>query len=159
MTPIFRYLPGGAAPVGGGGNPIAPAFGNQWLSWIHIADIVGIMIHALDRSAVAGAINGVAPRPVRNAEFSKTLAKTLRGKGVWPIYLPIGPPDVMLRLILGEVAQVVTEGQRVLPNKAIDTGYLFQFPDLAAALADLFGTPTAANASQVAEPAVVAAGH
>ena len=157
MTPIFRFVPGGAAPVGGGGSPIAPAFGKQWFSWIHLADIVGIITHSLDRTDVSGPINGVAPNAVRNAEFSKELAKALRGKGIWPLFSPIGPPDVMLRLILGEVAQVVTEGQRVLPKKATETGYSFQFPHLAQALENLFAQGSAKSKST--EPSRVTTRH
>lgn len=148
LTPVFRFVPGGASPVGGG-NPWSPGSGRQWMSWIHLHDIVGLIVHALDRLDVSGPLNGVAPNPVRNAEFAKLLAKALRGKGFWPPYVPVGPPDFILRLILGEVAQVVTEGQRVLPKKALESEFSFQFPYLAQALENLFATtPSAAKSPE-----------
>jgi uncharacterized protein (TIGR01777 family) len=133
MTPIFRWLPGGAAPVGSGGGLLTPASGRQWMSWIHIDDIVGIYLLALDHPEARGPINGTAPNPVRNAEFSKTLAKVL-----WRPFVPFGPPDSLLELVLGEVAQVVTKGQKVLPAKAQSLGYTFRYPNLAEALRALF---------------------
>jgi uncharacterized protein len=157
MTPIFKYLPGGAAPVGGGGvtrdedrvrrsrvmrillpippSQLKPGRGKQWMSWVHIADIVGLFIEALDNSAANGPINGTAPNPVRNHDFSKELAKAVGRK--W-LFLPFGPPDVMLNLVLGEVAEVVTKGQKVLPRKAEALGYRFRFPTLPGALAEIF---------------------
>jgi uncharacterized protein (TIGR01777 family) len=132
MTPIFK-IPGGAAPVGSGHHPLMPGTGKQWMSWIHVDDIVGIFLAALDNSAATGPINGTSPNPVRNVEFSKTLAKTL-----WRPMLPIGPPDVMLRVLLGEVSEVVTKGQKVLPVKAQALGYRFAYPMLAEALKQIF---------------------
>lgn len=142
MTPIFK-IPGGAAPVGSGHHPFLPAKGKQWMSWIHIDDIAGIFLAALDNPAASGPINGTAPNPVQNVEFSRTLAKTL-----WRPMLPIGPPDVLLRLLLGEVAEVVTKGQRVLPTKAQSLGYHFAYPTLAEALKQIF-----AKVVPVPEPA------
>ena len=75
------------------------------MSWIHIDDIVGIFLLALDHPEARGPINGTAPNPVRNAEFAKALARVL-----WRPYVPFGPPDAVLELMLGEVAQVVTQG-------------------------------------------------
>ncbi|HWE35444.1 MAG TPA: TIGR01777 family oxidoreductase [Isosphaeraceae bacterium] len=157
MTPIFKYLPGGAAPVGGGGNPLAPGSGKQWMSWIHLDDIAGIFLTAIDHPDARGPINGTSPNPVRNAEFARVLARTLRKwgwTGLWPPFVPVGPPDVLLRLVLGEVAQVVTEGQRVLPSKAQSLNYSFRFPDLESALADLFG-----RLAPAPEPVATGAGH
>ena len=75
MTPIFRW--GAAAPIGSGGEPFKPGSGRQWMSWIHIDDIVGIFLLALDNPEARGPINGTAPHPVRNADFSKALARVL----------------------------------------------------------------------------------
>lgn len=135
MEPIFRL--GLASPVGSGGSVLLPARGKQWFSWIHLEDIVGIIMLALDRDDCRGPINGTAPEPVRNAEFSRALARALR-RGVWPPYLPFGPPDFVLQLMLGEVAQVITTGQRVIPARAQALGYAFQFPTLADALGNLY---------------------
>jgi NAD dependent epimerase/dehydratase family enzyme len=139
MTPIFRWLPiVGTAPVGNGGGLFAPATGQQWMSWIHIDDIVGILLLALDNDQAQGPINGTAPHPVRNAEFSKALARAL-----WRPPFPIGPPDVLLDAVLGEVAQVITRGQRVLPARAQALGYSFRHPDLAGALRAALTPPPA----------------
>ena len=134
MTPIFRWVPGGAAPVGSAGGSIMPGKGRQWMSWIHLDDLVGIILMAIDHPEASGPINGTAPNPVRNAEFSRALARVLHRP-----YLPIGPPDILLRIVLGEVAKVVTEGQRVIPDAASRLGYHFRFPELSGALADLLG--------------------
>jgi len=154
MTPIFRWLPiVGAAPVGNGGGLLTPASGQQWMSWIHIDDIVGIFLLALDHAEAHGPINGTAPNPVRNAEFSKALAKVL-----WRPFLPFGPPDALLELVLGEVAQVVTKGQKVLPARAQSLGYAFRHPDLAGALRALFApAPAAPKAERI--PAASGAHH
>ena len=152
MTPIFKWLPGGAAPVGSGKNGLLPGRGQQWMSWIHVADIAGLFLFALDTPAATGPINGTAPNPVRNYDFSKELAKAV-GRG-W-VFSPIGPPDAMLKLVLGEVADVVTKGQKVLPKRARELGYTFAFPDLAGALADIFGN--APKSESKPEPAAVGA--
>ncbi len=154
MTPIFRLL--GGSPVGGGKSPFSPASGKQWFSWIHLDDIVGIFIHALDRADASGPINGTAPVPVTNADFSRALTETLRRLAptfgtslLWPRYIPIGPPDFMMGLILGEVAQVIAKGQKVLPKRARELGYTFKFSQVEAALTNLF-TPPVASSSKIA---------
>src|SRR5260370_697140 len=102
MVPIFKWLPGGAAPVGNGGHPYHPGRGRQWISWIHIEDIVGLFLLAIDNPAARGPINGTAPNPVRNNDFSRELARVLHRP-----FLPFGPPDSVLRVALGEKAHVV----------------------------------------------------
>jgi uncharacterized protein len=111
------------------GGPVGS--GKQWVSWIHQADIVGIFLSALDRSEAAGPINGTAPNPVTNKELAKAQGRALHR----PAFLPA--PGFMLRLALGEVATVVTTGQRVLPKKAFGLGYAFEFPTIDSALADV----------------------
>ncbi|MDB5350467.1 MAG: hypothetical protein JWN86_1714 [Planctomycetota bacterium] len=150
MTPLFKWVPGGAAPVGSGKNGLKPGRGQQWMSWIHLDDIAGLFLMALDHPEAKGPMNGTSPNPVRNYEFSKELARALGRR--W-VFLPIGPPDSMLNLILGEVAQIVTTGQKVLPRKAERLGYQFRYPVLAEALANLFG-PTAETTK--AKPEVAA---
>ena len=109
------------------------------MSWIHIDDIVGIFKLALENSGAEGPINGTAPHPVRNAEFARTFSAVLRKKATpWRFYLPIGPPDAMLRVMLGEVAQVITTGQKVIPAKALALGYAFRHPELEGALREIF---------------------
>jgi uncharacterized protein (TIGR01777 family) len=131
MTPIFKLGPG--TPIGGSGKLLAQ--GNQWMSWIHLDDIVGIFRLALDNNGASGPLNGSAPEPVRNAEFARTFSDVLRTPYTpWRRYLPVGPPDALLRLMVGEVANVITTGQRVVPAKALSLGYRFKYPHLAEAL-------------------------
>jgi uncharacterized protein (TIGR01777 family) len=136
MTPIFKLGPG--APVGSGGS-LGPAKGRQWMSWIHIEDIAGVLRLAIENPEASGPINGTSPHPVRNAEFSKTLSNVLwKPYTPWRFFVPMGPPDAVLQLMLGEVASVITAGQKVLPSKALALGYQFKFPELADALRNIF---------------------
>lgn len=136
MTPLFKLGPG--VPVGSS-ESLLPALGRQWMSWIHRDDIVGLFRLAIDDSRVSGPINGTAPYPVRNAEFSRALSSELwKPTAFWRVYLPVGPPDWLLKLTLGEVADVVVKGQRVLPGKALDLRYEFKHPRLTEALAAVF---------------------
>ncbi len=131
MAPIFRM--GGASPIGNGGSLFKPATGQQWMSWIHIDDIVGLFLLVLDRADASGPINGTSPHPARNADFSRALAKALHRP-----FIPFGPPDAVLDVMLGPVAQMITKGQKVLPTRAQALGYHFQFPELPDALSDVF---------------------
>ena len=105
--------------------------GRQWLPWIHIADIVGIFRYALATAAIKGPINGTAPAPVTNAEFTRELAGALHR----PAFVPV--PEFGLRAAMGEMAAVMLSSQRVLPNAVLAAGYRFRFERLGAALADL----------------------
>ena len=107
--------------------------GRQWFPWIHIDDIVGIYRYALTNESIQGPVNGTAPAPVTNAEFTSQLAQTLRR----PAFMSV--PELGLRAVMGEMADVLFTGQRVLPNAMIAAGYRFRFATLAAALADLLG--------------------
>ncbi len=111
------------------GGPVAS--GRQWMSCIHFDDLVNLFLLAADNDRVQGALNGTAPNPVNNREFSKTLGRVLhRPSFVWT-------PQLALRVVLGEVADIVATGQRVLPKRALDLGYSFQYPRLDAALAHI----------------------
>jgi uncharacterized protein len=118
MLPPFRLGMGGR--VGSG---------RQWLSWIHVKDLVGIYLMALDRAD--GPVNASAPNPVTNGDFTETLASALQRRAILPA------PTVALRMMLGEGATVLLAGQRVLPRRTQELGYRFEFPDLKGALADL----------------------
>lgn len=110
----------------GAGGPVGS--GRQWMSWIHHADLIGLFLLALDNAEARGPINGVAPNPLTNREFSKVLGRVLhRPSLVWT-------PRLALRIVLGEVASVIATGQRVLPKRALELGYSFQYPTLEAAL-------------------------
>ncbi len=141
MTPIFKLGPG--APIGSGDGMMAT--GEQWMSWIHIDDIAGIFKLAIENSHAEGPLNGTAPNPVRNSEFAKTFSAVLKKPYTpWRVYVPFGPPDGLLRLVLGEVASVITTGQRVIPARPLELGYQFKYPELAAALAAVMAPPAAA---------------
>jgi uncharacterized protein len=103
--------------------------GHQWLSWIHIADLVGIYLMALRE--VQGPLNACAPNPVTNATFTKELGAVLRR----PALLPV--PTFALRAMLGEGADMLLHGQRAVPRRTQELGYRFEFPDLRDALANL----------------------
>ncbi len=105
--------------------------GNQYVSWIHHDDLVGIIMLALDNQDGSGPINATAPNPVTNKDFSKAIG---RGLGR-PSFMPT--PSFGLHLLLGQVAEVITKGQRVLPKKALELGYSFKFPEIDAALNDV----------------------
>ncbi len=111
------------------GGPIGS--GRQWMSWIHHADVVGILLLGLDNPEASGPLNGAAPNPVTNKEFSKALGRAVHRPALFPI------PTFALRLRFGGVAEVLTTGQRVLPRRPLALGYKFRFPDLDAALADV----------------------
>jgi uncharacterized protein (TIGR01777 family) len=121
MLPPFKMFAGG--PVGSG---------KQWLSWIHHEDLTGLLLLALDNAGANGPLNGTAPNPATNKEFSRALGRALhRPSFFWT-------PRFVLRVMLGEVADVVTTGQRVLPQKALALGYSFRHPRLDEALGDIF---------------------
>jgi uncharacterized protein (TIGR01777 family) len=113
------------------GGPVGN--GKQWVSWIHLDDIVGAFLAAVDQPEAHGPINGTAPEPLRNKAFSKCLAAALHR----PCLLPI--PGFALRLRFGEVAEVITGGQRVLPLRLEQLGYKFQYPTCSQAMSALFG--------------------
>lgn len=141
MAPVFRWVPGGAAPIGNDRSPLLPGTGRQWLSWIHLDDLAELFILALDRPEATGPLNGTAPNPLTNRDFGRELARVL-GRP----FLPIGPPDAMIRLVLGGVASVILRGQRVVPAGPEALGFRFRHPDLPAALRALY-SPAAESAS------------
>lgn len=105
--------------------------GTHWISWIHIQDLVGLFHHVLEHDHAAGAINGVAPEPVTNAQFTSELGRILHR----PTCIPI--PAWGLRLALGEMATVLLASQRVLPVCGEALGFQWRFPRLGGALADI----------------------
>lgn len=102
--------------------------GKQWVSWVHLDDVVGIIRHAIERPNVRGPVNVTAPTPVRNLEFAKILAQVLHR----PAFLPA--PAFGLKLLLGEFASVLLASQRVLPKRIRDSGYSFRYSGLEEAL-------------------------
>jgi uncharacterized protein len=114
----------------GVGGPLAG--GRQYMSWIHIDDEVGILLWALDNDKVSGTVNSTAPNPVTNREFSKAIGRAL-GR---PASVPV--PGFVLDLKFGsEFGAVLRGGQRVMPRRALDLGYVFRYPDIDGALKHL----------------------
>lgn len=106
--------------------------GRQWMSWVHISDVVGAIEHALDSNGVSGPLNVVAPKPATNAEFTHSLARVLHRPAIFPM------PAFAARLAFGEMADALLLGsQRVEPAKLSSSGYTFRFSQLEPALADL----------------------
>lgn len=101
--------------------------GDQWMSWIHLDDLTGLIQRALDNT-VSGPINGTAPNPVTNAEFTKKMGHALSRPAVVPL------PAFMLKTMFGEMADVMLSSQRVLPKAAEAAGYQFRYPELEPAL-------------------------
>jgi uncharacterized protein (TIGR01777 family) len=106
------------------------ASGRQWTSWIHIEDLAGIFHLALT-APVQGPVNGVSPNPVTNADFTRALASAVKRPAIFPV------PAIGLRLLFGEMAEVLLASQRALPKAAEAAGYRFRFSNVGAALADL----------------------
>lgn len=120
LLPIFATGMGG--PVGNG---------RQWMSWIHVDDLVRLLVEAATNPKYRGKVNGVAPGPVTNAEFSNVLGKALHR----PAFLPA--PAFALKLLMGELSVLVLSSQRVLPKVAEENGFSFRFPMLEGALLDI----------------------
>jgi uncharacterized protein (TIGR01777 family) len=114
----------------GVGGPLAG--GEQYLSWIHLADEIGILLWALDDAAVNGTVNASSPNPATNKDFSKALGRALNRPAVMPV------PGLVLDLKFGkEFGQVLRGGQRVIPKRTQELGYAFKHPELDEALQDL----------------------
>lgn len=105
--------------------------GKQWQSWIHINDLAGIFLHAIEND-LSGTYNAVAPNPVNNKELTKELAKQM-GKSIW---LP-NVPKIALKTLLGEMSQIVLSSQLVSSKKIEESGYIFEYSNLSRALGDL----------------------
>jgi uncharacterized protein (TIGR01777 family) len=106
--------------------------GRQWMSWIAIDDLVGAIQHVIKTDTLRGPVNGVGPGPVRNAEFTKTLASVLSRPAIFPM------PGFAARLAFGQMAdELLLASQRVEPAKLMASGYVFQKPDLSTALEDI----------------------
>jgi len=106
--------------------------GRQWMSWIDVEDMVGAILHILKTDLVQGPVNMVAPRPVTNGEFTKTLASVLSRPAVFPM------PEFAVKLAFGEMGETVLLGsQRVEPGRLVESGYPFRFSELRASLENI----------------------
>ncbi len=108
--------------------------GRQWMPWIHIEDLVRLMLYAAVQTEIRGPVNGVSPNPVANRGFTRALAGVLRRPAFFPM------PAAVLRIVLGEFATVLLASQRVIPNVAIQSGFTFEHPELTRALAQILST-------------------
>jgi uncharacterized protein (TIGR01777 family) len=102
--------------------------GSQWMSWIHLDDLVSLILFSIQNPRVAGAVNASSPHPVTNVEFTRELATALHRPAIFPV------PMFALKMMFGEMAQVVLASQRVVPFAAGDAGFKFRFPEIGAAL-------------------------
>ena len=110
----------------GVGGPVAG--GGQYMPWVHVDDVVGIFLDAIDDPNWHGPVNAAAPEPVTNRTFSKALGKALHRPAIAPI------PGAAIQLLYGDMAEIVTKGQRVVPRRTLELGYTFRHPDLDEAL-------------------------
>ena len=122
---LTKMLPPFKAGVGG---PVGS--GRQYLPWIHTDDVVGALLFCLDHDTATGPVNLSAPAPVTNRDFSKALGRALHRPAVMPV------PAIALKLLYGEMSEIVLEGQRAVPRRLEELGYPFRQPDLDAALRD-----------------------
>lgn len=105
--------------------------GEQWMSWIHIEDVVNLLIYCLTNEEINGPLNLTSPFPKRNKDFIKTLAKVTKR----PYWLPT--PSLLMRTTLGEMSELITKGQFVLPEKSLDLHFQFLYPNLYEALENI----------------------
>lgn len=120
LLPMFRLGLGG--PLGSG---------RQWMPWVHIDDLVAIFLHAAQHDNLSGPVNGTAPNPVTNKQFTKALARALHR----PAFLPV--PYFALRVGLGEFAKVLFDSQRAVPKAICASGFQFQYPEIDSALREI----------------------
>ena len=106
--------------------------GRQWMSWIHLQDLADLISFVVEKKTLEGPLNGTAPAPVTMKEFSKNLGHALHRPAFFPV------PEVAVKVLLGEMSDVLLKGQRVLPQKALAEGFVFRFPKLETALKDIF---------------------
>lgn len=120
MIPPFKFFIGG--PLGDG---------KQWASWLHIEDIIRIYVHAIYNTELRGAVNAASPNPVRMKEIANTLGNVLHRPSLFPV------PKFVLKIVIGETAEVVTASQRVDVQKLLSSGFKFNFNFIKEALNDL----------------------
>ena len=120
MVPLFRKFIGG--PIGSG---------RQWFSWIHMEDLTEAFVFLMRRPEISGPVNLCSPNPVRNRDLAKALGKALKR----PSSIPA--PGFMIKLILGEFGSVILEGQRVIPRRLLESGFVFNYPEVGKALQNI----------------------
>lgn len=121
MLPLF--LAGLGSPLGSG---------KQWFSWLHIDDLIRIFLFLVDNPSITGAVNCTSPNPVRNSEFSRALSAALHR----PHFMP-KIPGFIIKIVMGEFGDILLKGQRVIPEKLMNSGFEFSMPDIKEALESL----------------------
>jgi hypothetical protein len=120
VTP-FRFFAGGH-----------PGSGKQWVSWIHLEDVIGVIRMLIEDESCKGTFNLTAPEPVLSKKFYGTFGKTMHRPSVFPM------PPFMLRLMLGEIAdELLLTSNRVIPQRLLEAGYKYRFPNLSEALRNI----------------------
>ena len=122
MIPLFKKYIGG--PIGSG---------EQWFSWVHIKDLAEAFTFLLKHPEISGPVNVCSPNPVRNKDLAKALGRALHR----PSFIPA--PAFMVKLVLGEFGSVILEGQRVIPRRLLENGFVFQYSDIEKALKSILG--------------------
>lgn len=122
MIPLFKKYIGG--PIG---------TGKQWFSWVHIKDLAEAFAFLIKHPEISGPVNVCSPNPVKNKDLAKALGKALHR----PSFIPA--PGFMVKLVLGEFGSVILEGQKVIPRKLLENGFVFQYADINKALQSIAG--------------------
>jgi uncharacterized protein (TIGR01777 family) len=135
------FLPAMARPVRLFAGTVMGS-GRQWFSWIHVDDLLDVVLLALDRERLSGPINATAPNPVRHAELMAAIAASLH-RPLWPIKVPAP----LLRAGLGELAELFVDGQRVVPARLLALDFVFRYPTIDAALAQALRRPERVSGS------------
>ena len=105
--------------------------GNQWFSWIHLNDLIEAFVFVLTRPDIAGPLNICSPMPMRNRDFARSLGETLQR----PSFMKA--PGFMIKLVLGEFGTVLLNGQKTVPRRLLDNGFVFQYAEIEKALNNL----------------------
>lgn len=108
--------------------------GKQWLSWIHLQDMVRLILFIIDNEHISGPVNASSPEPVTNQTFGKAIGKAM-GRPHW---FPV--PAFLMRTLFGEMSTLLLDGQRAIPRKALDNGFTFLYPTVDSAMQELLGT-------------------
>ena len=122
MIPLFKKYIGG--PIGSG---------RQWFSWVHIKDLAEAFSFLLKHPEISGPVNVCSPNPVRNKDLARALGRALHR----PSFMPA--PGFMIKLVLGEFGSVILEGQKVIPRKLLESGFVFEYPTIERALQGIVG--------------------
>ena len=125
---LAKMLPPFKAGVGG-----SIGSGKQYMPWIHLDDLIGIYLAAIDNQAFHGPINASAPEPATNKDFAKALGHAIKRPALAPV------PGIAIKAMYGEMSQIVLKGVRMVPGRAAELGYEFQHPDLGEALRSTLG--------------------